>query len=96
MCSCATHCCLAGRILLIHEQPSHQNIIPSRYIRKTHPVSTHTHTPELRRHKRSFLKLATKVTFARLGDAGAAARLFADYLVEHVGGAAAVGGGGSG
>lgn len=35
---------------------------------------------ELRRHKRAFLKLATKITFARLQDATAARRLFVDYL----------------
>ncbi|KAG2489062.1 hypothetical protein HYH03_012498 [Edaphochlamys debaryana] len=35
---------------------------------------------ELRRHKRSFLKVATKLTFARLQDASAAQRMFVDYL----------------
>eukprot|EP00198_Chlamydomonas_reinhardtii_P002189 XP_001691525.1 predicted protein [Chlamydomonas reinhardtii] len=38
---------------------------------------------ELRRHKRAFLKLATKITFARLQvcrDATAAKRMFVDYL----------------
>jgi protein KTI12 len=45
---------------------------------------------ELRRHKRSFLKLATKVTFARLADAAAAQRLFVDHLRQQLT-AAAVG-----
>ncbi len=35
---------------------------------------------ELRRHKRAFLKLATKITFARLQDTAAARRMFVDYL----------------
>lgn len=35
---------------------------------------------ELRRHKRAFLKLATKVTFSRLQDPAAAQRLFVDHL----------------
>ena len=42
---------------------------------------------ELRRHKRAFLKLATKILFARLQDGGTAARLFLDYLAENVAGA---------
>ncbi|PNH08860.1 Protein KTI12, partial [Tetrabaena socialis] len=40
----------------------------------------HVTLAELRRHKRSFLKLATKITFARLHDAAAARRMFVDYL----------------
>lgn len=44
----------------------------------SHP-HTHTHT-ELRRHKRAFLKLATKITFTRLQDPAAAQRLFVDHL----------------
>lgn len=40
--------------------------------------------PELRRHKRDFLRLATQNTFSRLGDPGAAQRLFIDYLRERV------------
>ena len=47
---------------------------------------------ELRRHKRSFLKLATKITFARLQDAAAARRMFVDYLRTNL--AADAGGGG--
>ncbi len=42
---------------------------------------------ELRRHKRAFLKLATKVLFARLQDGGTAARMFIDYLVDNISGA---------
>jgi protein KTI12 len=40
----------------------------------------HADIAELRRHKRAFLKLATKITFSRLQDAAAAQRLFVDYL----------------
>jgi protein KTI12 len=36
--------------------------------------------PELRRHKRAFLKLATKMAYSRVADPDAARRLFADYL----------------
>jgi protein KTI12 len=36
--------------------------------------------PELRRHKRAFLKLATKMAYSRVSDAAMAQRLFADYL----------------
>jgi protein KTI12 len=35
---------------------------------------------ELRRHKRTFLKLATQMQYSRVADAAAARRLFADYL----------------
>lgn len=35
---------------------------------------------ELRRHKRSFLKVATKMAYSRVSDAPMAQRLFADYL----------------
>ncbi|KAG2438046.1 hypothetical protein HXX76_005658 [Chlamydomonas incerta] len=48
---------------------------------------------ELRRHKRAFLKLATKITFARLQDASAAKRMFVDYLRTAL---ASEGGGGGG
>lgn len=41
---------------------------------------------ELRRHKRSFLRLATKITFSRLSDAAAAQRLFVDFLNQQLGG----------
>lgn len=41
---------------------------------------------ELRRHKRSFLKLATKITFARIQDADAGRRLFIDHLRQHLSG----------
>eukprot|EP00884_Botryococcus_braunii_P019766 jgi/Botrbrau1/6473/Bobra.0034s0047.1 len=40
--------------------------------------------PELRRHKRDFLRLATQNSFSRLGDPGTAQRLFVDYLRERV------------
>ena len=40
---------------------------------------------ELRRHKRSFLKLATKILFARLQDAATAKRLFVDHLRDSIG-----------
>ncbi|KXZ48912.1 hypothetical protein GPECTOR_24g201 [Gonium pectorale] len=53
---------------------------------------------ELRRHKRAFLKLATKITFARLSDADAARRMFVDYLrtqlAAEAGGGGGMGGGG--
>lgn len=39
---------------------------------------------ELRRHKRSFLKLATKITFARLSDAESARRMFVDFLRDNL------------
>mmetsp|Transcript_21949 Transcript_21949/g.37545 ORF Transcript_21949/g.37545 Transcript_21949/m.37545 type:complete len:331 (+) Transcript_21949:94-1086(+) len=42
---------------------------------------------ELRRHKRSFLKLATKITFSRLSDPAAAQRMFVDYIIAEVAGA---------
>ncbi len=41
----------------------------------------------LRRHKRDFLKLSTKLLHSRLSDAGAARRMFVDYLLEHLPGA---------
>ncbi|GLC51570.1 hypothetical protein PLESTB_000516700 [Pleodorina starrii] len=50
---------------------------------------------ELRRHKRAFLKLATKITFARLQDAAAARRMFVDYLRSNLAAEAAGGGGGA-
>lgn len=37
---------------------------------------------ELRRHKRAFLKLATKITFSRISDAATAQRMFVDYLKQ--------------
>lgn len=40
---------------------------------------------ELRRHKRAFLKLATKITFSRLQDSTSAQRMFSDYLREQLG-----------
>ena len=40
--------------------------------------------PELRRHKRGFMKLATQQTFMRLRDAVAAQRLFVDYLRDQL------------
>lgn len=40
--------------------------------------------PELRRHKRAFMKLATQQTFLRLRDAAAAQRLFVDYLRDQL------------
>ena len=43
--------------------------------------------PELRRHKRSFMKLATHQTFSRLSDAAAAQRLFIGYLRDQLGAA---------
>lgn len=39
---------------------------------------------DLRRLKRSFMKLATKITFSRLQSADAARRLFVDYLREQL------------
>lgn len=44
---------------------------------------------ELRRHKRAFLQLATKIMFARLQDAETARRMFIDYLRDNVSGASA-------
>ncbi|KAL4432172.1 hypothetical protein ABPG77_005934 [Micractinium sp. CCAP 211/92] len=40
--------------------------------------------PELRRHKRGFMKLATSQTFSRLQDAAAAQRLFIGYLRDQL------------
>ena len=40
--------------------------------------------PELRRHKRSFMKLTTQHDAAKLQGAAAAKRLFVDYLMEHI------------
>lgn len=40
---------------------------------------------ELRRHKRSFMKLATKITFSRIQDSHTAQRMFLDYLQENIG-----------
>ncbi|KAI8467670.1 MAG: chromatin associated protein KTI12 [Monoraphidium minutum] len=45
---------------------------------------------ELRRHKRSFLKLATKITFSRVATAAAAQRLFVEYLAQQAAAAAAI------
>ncbi|KAF8062921.1 KTI12 [Scenedesmus sp. PABB004] len=42
---------------------------------------------ELRRHKRAFLRLATKIPFGRLTDPAAAQRLFADHLRQQLAGA---------
>ncbi|KAG1671711.1 hypothetical protein FOA52_007503 [Chlamydomonas sp. UWO 241] len=39
---------------------------------------------ELRRHKRAFLKLATKMLFARVSDADTARRMFVDYLRSNI------------
>ncbi|KIY99639.1 putative Protein KTI12 like protein [Monoraphidium neglectum] len=39
---------------------------------------------ELRRHKRAFLKLATKITFSRIADATTAQRMFVDYLRQQL------------
>jgi hypothetical protein len=47
-------------------------------------VSPHAVAAELRRHKRSFLKLATKVTFSRLQDPAAAQRMFVDYIKQQL------------
>uniref|UniRef100_A0A383WLJ4 Protein KTI12 homolog n=1 Tax=Tetradesmus obliquus TaxID=3088 RepID=A0A383WLJ4_TETOB len=44
----------------------------------------HLPLAELRRHKRSFLKLATKVTFSRLQDPAAAQRMFVDYIKQQL------------
>jgi hypothetical protein len=43
------------------------------------PAHKNTHT-ELRRHKRQFVKLATKMAFSRLHDAASAQRLFVEHL----------------
>ncbi len=51
----------------------------------------HTHTspqvlfPELRRHKRTFLKAATNQTFVRAPDVGTAQHMFIDYLRDQLG-----------
>jgi protein KTI12 len=41
---------------------------------------------ELRRHKRSFMKLATKVLFARLSDSSRAKLMFIEYLSDNIAG----------
>lgn len=43
---------------------------------------------ELRRHKRAFLKLATKIMSSRLQDPAAAQRLFVEHLRLQINGAA--------
>lgn len=40
--------------------------------------------PELRRHKRGFMRLATAQAFSRLQDAAAAQRLFISYLRDQL------------
>lgn len=40
--------------------------------------------PEVRRHKRGFMKLATNQTFMRMRDAAAAQRLFIQYLRDQL------------
>lgn len=41
--------------------------------------------PELRRHKRAFLKLATQNNWIRLREAADARELFAEYLHDNLG-----------
>lgn len=67
--------CLPNRLIALLCSPPHR------------PAPPPPACPELRRHKRGFLKLATKVTFARLQDAAAAQRMFVDYLRENLDGA---------
>lgn len=52
--------------------------IPPLYLGQPIPL------PELRRHKRMFMRLATNNTFNRVSDAGAARRMFVDYLRDQV------------
>jgi hypothetical protein len=40
--------------------------------------------PELRRHKRSFVRLATNNTLSRLKDAQTGQRVFVDYLRDQL------------
>ena len=40
--------------------------------------------PELRRHKRAFLKLTTQHSGSQLTDPSSARRMFAEYLTDHV------------
>jgi hypothetical protein len=40
--------------------------------------------PELRRHKRAFMKLATNLTWNRVQDAATARRMFVDYLRQQL------------
>ena len=40
--------------------------------------------PELRRHKRSFMKLATQNAFANLKSSDAAVRMFVTYLRDQL------------
>jgi hypothetical protein len=40
--------------------------------------------PELRRHKRGFMKLACNQTFMRMSDAAAAQRMFIAYLKDQL------------
>ena len=40
--------------------------------------------PELRRHKRGFMKLTTQHDAAKLQGAAAAKRMFVDYVMEHL------------
>lgn len=48
------------------------------------PLRLQMFLPELRRHKRGFLRLATQQTFTRLGSAAAAQRLFIQYLRDQL------------
>lgn len=47
-------------------------------------ISRQVTFPELRRHKRSFMKLATNLTFNRVSDPATAKRMFVDYLLEQL------------
>eukprot|EP00878_Enallax_costatus_P015685 GHUV01016433.1.p1 GENE.GHUV01016433.1~~GHUV01016433.1.p1 ORF type:complete len:149 (+),score=33.92 GHUV01016433.1:349-795(+) len=47
-------------------------------------LTRHVSLAELRRHKRAFLKLATKMTYSRLQDPAAAQRSFVDYLKQQI------------
>ena len=40
--------------------------------------------PELRRHKRGFMKLTTQHDAAKLQGAATAKRMFVEYVMEHV------------
>ena len=47
-------------------------------------LDRHVGLPELRRHKRAFLKLATQNDWLRLRDAEGARLMFVEYLQENV------------
>lgn len=86
-----TICCVHGGSSMFAQKPHawlpcHVLLLPSLCALRPLPLAACVCVgAELRRHKRGFMKLATKVTFARLQDGHTAKRMFIDYLREHLG-----------